>query len=281
MSLQPIANGRKLLVTTGVQSLLRDIIHDHTGIFFETDRLDVLLEKIEPLAEERNCYSLLDYYYLLKYEENGADDWSRVMDALSVQETYFWREMTQVRMLVEVFVPQWFKTRTSPLRIWSAASASGEEPYTILLSLLEAGWGSHPIEIFGSDGSPSAIEKSLAAVYREKSLRSLPARLKEKYFVPLGNEWQLRPEISRRVTFQRANLLETDEISSLARAPAIFCRNVFIYFSPHAIRQTVAAFAARMPVGGHLFVGAAESLLKLTTDFELREVGDAFVYVRI
>jgi chemotaxis protein methyltransferase CheR len=83
------------------------------------------------------------------------------------------------------------------------------------------------------------------------------------------------------VKFQRANLLQAEDISSLARSPVIFCRNVFIYFSPHAIRQTVAVFASRMPSGGHLFVGASESLLKLTADFELKEMGDAFVYVRI
>jgi chemotaxis protein methyltransferase CheR len=94
-------------------------------------------------------------------------------------------------------------------------------------------------------------------------------------------EWKLRPEIARRVTFERANLLNTAEISSLARSPVIFCRNVFIYFSPHAVRQTVAAFASRMPSGGHLFVGAAESLLRLTADFELKEIGESFVYVRL
>lgn len=273
--------GRKLLVPAGIQLLLRDLIHERTGIFFENDRIDLLLEKIEPLALERDCYSLLDFYYLLKYEENGVHDWARVMDALSVQETYFWREMAQVRTLVDIVVPNWFKKSTATLRIWSAASASGEEPYSILIALLEAGWGSHPIEIFGSDASPAAIEKSLAATYREKSFRGFPNALKEKYFVPAGNEWKLRPEIAGRVKFQRANLLDTEEISPFARTPVIFCRNVFIYFSPHAIRQTVAAFASRMPSGGHLFVGASESLLKLTADFELKEIGDAFVYVRI
>jgi len=261
--------------------LLRDLIHERTGIFFETERLDQLMEKVEALAQARECSSFLDYYYLLKYEENGVEDWARVMDALSVQETYFWREMGQVRTLIDHIVPAWFQKASAPLRIWSAASATGEEPYSILIALIEAGWGNHPIEIRGSDGSPSALEKSAAATYREKSFRGFPAHLKEKYFSPLGKEWKLRPEFARRVKFHRANLLATEEISSLARSPVIFCRNVFIYFSPHAVRQTVAAFASRMPAGGHLFVGAAESLLKLTADFELREIGESFVYVRI
>jgi chemotaxis protein methyltransferase CheR len=272
---------RKPLVPRGIELLLRDIIHERLGFFFEAERFDVLLQKLEPLALERDCYSLLDYYYLLKYEEKGPEDWLRVMDALSVQETYFWREMSQIRMLVDVFVPNWFNNKTTPLHIWSAASASGEEAYSILISLLEAGWSEHPINIIGSDASPSAIEKSRAAVYREKSFRAMPLSIRDKYFLPLGSEWQLRPEIAQRVRFQRANLLDKGEIAPLARAPVVFCRNVFIYFSPHAIRQIVACFAALMPRGGHLFVGATESLLKLTTEFELKEVGDAFVYVRI
>src|ERR1043165_3758221 len=105
MDLSP---GRKPLVPAGIEPLLRDLIHERTGIFFEADRLDVLVEKIQPLALERNSYSLLDYYYLLKYEENGLEDWSRVIDALSVQETYFWREMGQVRLLCERLIPEWF-----------------------------------------------------------------------------------------------------------------------------------------------------------------------------
>ena len=276
-----LETGRKLLVPAGIQTLLRDLIHERTGIFFEDSRFDVLFEKIEPLAVARDCYSLLDYYYLLKYEENGVEDWAQVMDALSVQETYFWREMSQVNYLVDRFVPEWFAKSSAPLQIWSAASATGEEPYSILLSLIEAGWGSHPIQIVASDGSPSAVGKSRAAIYREKAFRCFPPHLKQKYFTGAGNEWKLDPVIARRVIFHRANLLATEEISSLARSPVIFCRNVFIYFSPHAIRQTVATFASRMPSGGHLFVGASESLLKLTADFELREKGDAFVYVRI
>jgi chemotaxis protein methyltransferase CheR len=276
-----IESGRKLLVPAGIELLLRDLIHERTGIFFEQDRLGLLIEKIEPLAQARDCYSFLDYYYLLKYEENGVEDWARVMDALSVQETYFWREMGQVNTLVDVIVPDWFARTSAPLRIWSAASATGEEPFSILIALIEAGWGNHPIEIRGSDGSPSALEKSLSATYREKSFRGFPPELKDKYFIRAGAEWKFRPEFARRVTFQRANLLDPEEISSLARSQVIFCRNVFIYFSPHAIRQTVATFAARMARGGHLFVGASESLLKLTADFELREIAGSFVYVRI
>jgi len=105
--------------------------------------------------------------------------------------------------------------------------------------------------------------------------------LREKYFVQAGTDRKIDPALTRRVTYHRANLLAPDQISFLATAQVIFCRNCFIYFSPHAIRQVLASFASRMPRKGHLFVGASESLLKLTADFELRELGEAFAYVKV
>jgi chemotaxis protein methyltransferase CheR len=149
------------------------------------------------------------------------------------------------------------------------------------MALAEAGLGDRPIEIVGSDASFAGLEKAQRAVYREKSFRALPAGLREKYFAPAAGGWKLSPDIVRRVAFKQANLFEPGEIASLAWVQAIFCRNVFIYFSPHAIRQTVAMMAAKMPPGGYLFVGASESLLRMTADFELREVGGALVYARI
>ena len=273
--------GRTPLVPAGIDRLLRELIHERVGVYFEDDRLDALVEKIQPLAAERKCPSLLDYYYLLKYEENGPEDWSLLADVLAVPETYFWRETAAIQAVVKQIVPAWFGQTSEPLRIWSAACSSGEEPSSIVMALLENGWGNHPIEVLASDASPSALAKAKRGIYRKNSFRALPEELKQKYFRPEGNEWRIAESIQERVQYRRANLLATEEITLLARAHIIFCRNVFIYFSPHAIRQTVAAFATRMPSGGHLFVGTSESLLRLTADFTLKEVGEAFVYVRI
>jgi chemotaxis protein methyltransferase CheR len=270
-----------LKVPQGTGLLLRDIVHEHTGIFFESDRITTLLEKLEPLATERACRSFLDYYYVLKLEGEVTGEWQRVMEALSVQETYFWREMDQIRALVDVVVPAWFEKRRDPLRIWSAACATGDEPFTIAMALEEAGWFARaPIEIVASDASVNGLEKARRGVYRERAFRTLPLELREKYFQPVPHGWIISPRLLVRVRFQRANLVIPAEIADLATAPIIFCRNVFIYFSQDAIRRTVKYFAQRMPPHGHLFVGVSESLLKLTTDFDLQEAGGAFVYIR-
>ena len=266
----------------GTARLLRDIVHDHTGSFFEQDRTSTLLDKLEPLARERGCRSFLDYYYLLKLEGEITGEWQRVMEALSVQETYFWREMDQVRALVNHIVPQWFAKRRDPLRIWSAACATGDEPFTIAMALEEAGWFDRaPIEIIGSDASVNALEKAKRGVYRERSFRNLPVHLREKYFQQVPHGSLISPRLLVRVRFQRANLVVPAEIAHLATAPLIFCRNVFIYFSSEAIRRTVGLFAKHMPSDGLLFVGASESLLKITKDFDLQEIARAFVYKRV
>lgn len=270
-----------LSVPAGVPTLLRDLVHERAGIYFEPDRFDTLLDKLRPRVQARGLRSYLDYFYLLKYEEEGRAEWPRVMDAFSVQETYFWRELPQIATLVQHVVPEWFKHSRLPLRIWSSACATGEEPYSIAMALREGGWGHHPITIHASDASEAALERARAGVYRERSFRALPPTLREKYFeAPQAEGTRLRRDLLLPITFQRANIVVPDEIAGLASAHVIFCRNVFIYFSPDAIRRTVASFADRMPSGGHLFVGASESLLKLTNDFEMRELGDAFVYVR-
>ena len=264
-----------------VATLLRDLVHERTGIYFETDRLEMMIEKLEPRAIALGCDSYLDYYYILKYDDRGAEEWLRVMDAFSVQETYFWRESDQIRALVDHVVPQHFLSSNLPFRIWSAACATGEEPYSLVIALREAGWGNHPIEIHASDASQAALAKARSCLYRERSFRSLPAGLREKYFESEGDSSRLRPEISSRVTFHWANLVRLDETESLAGTMnVIFCRNVFIYFSTATIQRVVDVFAQRVPPGGHLFIGASESLLKLTSHFDLKEFHGAFAYVR-
>ncbi|MFL6281870.1 MAG: CheR family methyltransferase [Pyrinomonadaceae bacterium] len=277
-------NTGSLGLTGGADRLLRDLIHERTGLFFDNGKADILTDKLSPLVIERGFTSLLDYYYLLKYDETAQDEWRNVMNALSVPETYFWREMDQVRALVETIVPRWFEARDAgPLKIWSAACATGEEPLTIAMALNEAGWLARvPVEIRASDASPAAIEKARRGVYRERSFRNLPAELRAKYFTQEGETktWRIDAKLHAGIEWGVVNLMDEAEVAPRAAADIIFCRNVFIYFSNQSISRTLRMFAAHIRPPGYLCVAASESLLRLTEDFELREIGDAFVYVR-
>lgn len=260
--------------------LLRDMVNERTGIFFDSDRLDLMLDKLADRLTATSSRTYLDYYYLLKYDDTEGEEWKRVMDAFSVQETYFWREADQINALVQHLVPAWFRSTQEPLRILSAACATGEEPYSVAMALHEAGWGRHPISIHGIDASESALTKARAGFFRERSFRALSPELRARYFQAKGDGSVLDPEIVSRVTFEWANLADIEIYRTMPVMPVVFCRNVFIYFSPAVITRVVNALAERMPVGGHLFIGSSESLLKLTNRFDLHEVGKAFVYVR-
>jgi chemotaxis protein methyltransferase CheR len=277
-------NTGSLGVTGGADRLLRDLIHERTGLFFDNGKGDLLTDKLSPLVIERGFTSLLDYYYLLKYDESAQDEWLSVMNALSVPETYFWREMDQVRALVEWVVPRWFAAPgAGPLRIWSAACATGEEPLTIAMALDQAGWlGRVPVEIRASDASPAAIEKARRGVYRERSFRNLSADLRARYFTQEGETktWRVDARLHAAVEWGVVNLMDEAVVAARAASNVIFCRNVFIYFSDQTIGKTVRAFAAHIRPPGYLFVAASESLLRLSEEFELQEMGGAFVYVR-
>ena len=277
-------NSESLGLPKGTDTLLRALIHERTGVFFDNGKTDLLTDKLSPLVIERGFTSFLDYYYLLKYDETAQAEWRNVMNALSVPETYFWREIDQVRALVETIVPQWLDAYGSqPLKIWSAACATGEEPLTIAMALEEGGWFDRAtIEIHASDASSAAIEKARRGVYRERAFRNLAPELRAKYFAREGaaSMWRVQEDLHARVSWSVANLIDEGEVAPLAAAHVIFCRNVFIYLSESAIGRTVHSFARHIRPPGYLFVGTSESLLRLTTDFILEELDKAFVYVK-
>ncbi len=266
-----------------VFTLLRDLIHERAGIYFDENSMELMIDKLGPLMMERGIDSPIDYYYLLKYgsDRPDVDEWAFLLNAISVRETYFWREFGQIRALVDIIVPELASKLTAPLKIWSAACASGEEPLTLAMALDQAGWFDRiPIDIVGSDTSTDALTAAERGIYRERSFRTLPAHLKVRYFTPASGGWKIDADIHRRIRWQFANMTSAGDIEELARANIIFCRNVFIYFSDVAIRNTVKTFAERMIEPGYLCLGSAESLLKFTTEFELREIGNAFIYVK-
>lgn len=264
-------------------ALLRDLVESQIGVRYDDDRLDLLRDRLAPLAIERGFDSLLDYYYLLKYDATAEAEWRRVMDALSVQETYFWREADQFRALATVIMPR-LAAAGRPIRIWSVPCASGEEPLSIAMALEEAGWfGRADIEIHASDYSELALSRVRAARYGRRAFRQLSDPMKEKYFTPIpgGDLWTPKPELSRRISsWSRVNIVNPLDTLAHDRSDVIFCRNLFIYFSQSRVRDVVTRLAAMMPSPGYLCVGAAESLLRLGTIFELQDLGGAYVYVK-
>lgn len=279
----PLADTQGLRIPERTLELLRDLIASHAGIHYDEARLELMRDRLVPLAIEHGFDSLLDYYYLLKYgAENGAD-WRRVMDALSVQETYFWREADHFKALTSTIVPRLLE-RKRTIRIWSIPCATGEEPLSIAMALSEAGsFDAARIEIHASDASEAALARARGRVYGKRSFRQLPEALRERYFRRHAqkDEWTVVPELFDRITsWSRVNVVDPAETAAFASADVIFCRNLFIYFTPACVREVAQMFARAMPSPGYLCIGAAESLLRAGVGFDLQELGGAYVYVK-
>jgi chemotaxis protein methyltransferase CheR len=268
--------------TEPVFRILRDLIADRTGVHFSDDKRDQLADKLSDLMSERGLASHLDYYYLLRYDAEAERHWSALVDRLAVPETFFWRQPEQILALANVIAPRHFARRgAGPLRIWSAACCTGEEPVSIAIALAEAGLlQRHPIEIVASDASAAMIARAQRGLYPERSFRALPAELRDRYFQRDGSAWRVDRAVHGGIRWATANLVIPAEVAPLARADVIFCRNVFIYFADETIAHVVRSFADGLAEDGHLFLGASESLARLDTDFELDQVAGAFVYVK-
>jgi chemotaxis protein methyltransferase CheR len=276
-------NADSLGLAPAAAALLRDLIHDRTGLYYAESRFDMLADRLAPLVADRGFASFLDYYYFLKYDSAASSDWNRVIDALSVPETYFWREVDQIQAIVTHAIPRLAARRTgTPIRIWSVPCASGEEPLTIAMALEEERWFNRAtIDLCAGDASLAALARARAGSYRERAFRALPLALRDRYFRPCRDSWTIDPAIYARVrSWQQLNLAAPDDLEVIARSDIVFCRNVFIYFSDDAVRRVVNALADGMPAGGLLCVGASESLLRITDRFELEQIGSAFVYVK-
>lgn len=285
---RPRASGvpdvRGLRIPDRTVELLRELIATYSGIHYDDGRIDLLRDRLVPLAIERGFDSLLDYYYLLKYDAAAPLEWPRVMDALSVQETYFWRESDQLNALAKTIVPQLIEQGRRHLRIWSVPCATGEEPLSIAMALEESGaFTQASIQIHASDASEAALAKAAQRRYGKRSFRQLPDHMRDKYFTRADGkeEWTVSNDLFARVTsWSRINLVSHVESAALSTCDVIFCRNLFIYFSPATVTEVVTRLGLSMPSPGFLCVGAAESLLRLSTVFELKDLGGAYVYVK-
>lgn len=263
--------------------LLRDVIEDRTGVYFDADKRFLLADKLQELVASMGLTSFLEYYYALRYDDAQGEHTSALFDRLAVPETYFWRQPEHFTVLASVIAPRFFTAHPGrPLRIWSAACCTGEEPISIAIALAEAGLlDARPVEIVATDASRSMIAGARRGVYQERSFRNLPKSLRDKYFnVDPQGGWRPRARLTDRIVYDVASLTDPATLARYGGADVVFCRNVFIYFNDDTVRSIVSRFAEHMPGDGYLFVGAAESLTRLGVDFELAQVGDAFVYVR-
>jgi chemotaxis protein methyltransferase CheR len=218
---------------------------------------------------------------LLRRGTAGEDELAAVIDELTTNETYFFRERGQLRALIDEIVPSLLVQRGGPVNVWSAGCSSGEEPYTIVMLALEAGLRPGvDLRIHASDISRRVLARAREAAYREASFRETPPELRGRYFKERDGLSVLSEDVRRHVTFTHVNLLEPARFTRFGPLDVVLCRNVIIYFDRETKKRVVESFAERLVPGGYLLLGHSESLIHVTSAFELAHLRNDLVYRR-
>jgi chemotaxis protein methyltransferase CheR len=260
--------------------LIRGLIRDYCGLFFDDASRFVVERRLSRRVMTHHLDDFRDYYRLLLYDKKREDEFTAIIDLLTVNETYFFRELNQLKAFSEEILPELRNTRKEKkLRIWSAGCSTGEEPYTIGMLILEygnlRGWD---IEILGSDINQRVLTTARRGAYRRNSFRCTEQHFIDKYFKEEGGAFTISDNVKELVNFCYLNLLDPVRIKFISHMDVIFCRNVLIYFDHEARKRVIDNFYERLLVGGYLLLGHAESLLNISTAFSLRHLKNDMVY---
>jgi chemotaxis protein methyltransferase CheR len=257
-----------------------DLLRGYCGLHFDESSRFLLEKRVARRIRELDLESFAAYQYKLQSAE-GDDEMAHLADVLTTNETYFFRERSQLAALVEEVVPELLRCSRRPIRIWSAGCSSGEEPYSVVALAREAGLDpGRDICVYASDISRQMLRRCRRGVYREASFRETSDELRARYFSEKDGLHQICDEIKRHVDFIHLNLLAESKLSLLGTMDVVLCRNVIIYFDAETKRRVIQSFYDRLRPGGYLLLGHSESLINVSSAFELARLERDLVYRR-
>jgi chemotaxis protein methyltransferase CheR len=247
---------------------IRELVYQHSRINLGPDKRELVSARLGKRLRATNITSISDYCRYLQQKESD-DELSHLIDAISTNHTFFFREPQHFEFLREMVVPEMTKRRAAvswpSFNVWSAACSSGEEPYSIAIALTEI-FGRVPSwswRVEATDISHRVLQRARVAVYREEAVAQVPAsQLRahfQKGFGPQDGNYRVKPHVQDGVTFRQLNLLEGG-FPFTEPFHLIFCRNVMIYFDRPTQEELVKKLSRQLVPGGYLFVGHSESL---------------------
>ena len=263
----------------------RDFIYEKSGIFIPDNKKYFLENRLGRRIQELNLKGYEDYLYNLRYNSDHHE-LQRLFDLITTNETFFFREPQQFEVfrgeLLNQIAAQNSKTGRRDIKIWSAASSTGEEAYTVSIVLLEkVELGGFKKDIFASDISESVLASARAGVYGSYAIRNVPSAYLNKYFKNTDQQYSLSNAVKSMVKFSKVNLVEEKDVRMIRGVDVIFCRNVLIYFDDKARQKVVSHLYDALRPGGYLIVGTSESLHNLTRAFRPVVINKVIIYQKV
>ncbi len=262
--------------------LFRDWIHQHSGIYMEEVKMDSLRSSLVTRATGFGYTDYRDYFRLLS---NDEDEFKELMNLVTINETSFFRFPGQFDALRDRVIPEILDGRKNnnsrKFRVWSAGCSTGEEPYTIAMTLLDSALEplGYTAEVVGTDVSTRALDRARKAVYPNRAVGNLDPSLVTRWFDPVTGGYRPVERARAACSFHFHNLIKDPyPLALMSDWDVIFCRNVTIYFRFESTRKVVDRFYEALNPGGYLFIGHSETLTSISDRFEVIEVGGIFLY---
>ena len=254
-------------------TFLAQFLKDESGLFITEQKAYLVESRLVPVARKRGLSDLDDLVVAVRSKKDIKLN-SEVVEAMTTNESFFFRDIKPFDSLKNTVLPQIVKARkaanATKIRIWSAACSSGQEPYSIAMLLKEnpAVLQGLEVEIVGTDLSGEILAKAQEGIYTQfEAQRGLPIQLLVKFFTQVGEHWQINEEIRKSVKLHQANLLQN--LSKLGTFDIVFCRNVLIYFEAPTKAEVLNRIRAMIPKDGTLFLGAAETVVGISDKFKI------------
>lgn len=261
---------------------LRDYIYDVSGIYITDTKKYLVENRLGRILQEKKLKSYEDYFKHIRGTSNGAE-LNRLLDAVTTNETYFFRENQQLEVLMKTIVPKIIAQHknSKKLKIWTAACSTGEEPYTLAMMLMENKLPPGQFEINATDISEQVLASAKQAVYNSYSVRNVPESYMKKYFSSDGKTFALNSTVKSSVRFSNTNLIDEKKMRTFKGQDIILCRNVLIYFDTKAKQKAVSALYDALNPGGYLFIGASESLHSVTRALRPNVINKVITYQKV
>lgn len=263
---------------------LSEFIYRKSGIFLEASKhfakIDTFVTK---RIKEAGYVDFRKYFFKLRFEDHDGREFQELMNGVTVNETYFFREETQLDALSTVLLPKLHQLRAKnePLRILSAPCSTGEEPYSMVLKILEEAHviNERDIEIVGIDIDSTVIEKAKQGKYSDRAIHAIPKPLVQKYFTKSGTMWnQFSPDLCGAVEFKVVNIFDKVQVRQLGKFDVIFSRNMLIYFDDASRKEVAMTFYELLRPDGYVLLGHAEYMSRIVSVFKAQKVLDTLVY---
>lgn len=254
----------------------REFIYQLCGIYFQDNKKYLLESRLQKRINFLGLDSFEKYLDFLKFGLSRAAEQKYLYEVITINETFFFRNQPQLDVLVSNVIPEIMESQgkysKNKIRIWSAASSSGEEAYStamVLTELVKPKFPNLSFEIVGTDINFAVVETAQKAIYKEYAIRNTPAYYLKKYFRQDGVSYELDPDIKRMVSFKLLNLYDDLAMRAMLGFDVIYCANVLIYFDAKSKTRVVSNLYNSLNKNGYLFIGYSETLHGISKAFKL------------